>query len=83
VEFSQLVMPLIHVQYGIFSKAGKARVNVTLRCFRVTIVAVEIPLSITYSECVSVTLVIQPAQRMRLSGCAIFLHVLQMARFSE
>jgi hypothetical protein len=39
--------------------------NVTWRPVRETIVAVEIAVSITYSECVSVALVIQHAKRMR------------------
>jgi hypothetical protein len=39
------------------------RINVTLRRVRITDVAMES--SITYSECVSVTLVIQHAKRMR------------------
>jgi hypothetical protein len=39
--------------------------NVTLRRVRVTIVAVEKAISITYSDCVSVALVIQHAKRMR------------------
>jgi hypothetical protein len=40
-------------------------VKVTLKCVRVTIVAVEKAVNITYSECVSVALVIQHAIRMR------------------
>ena len=81
VEFSQLIVPLMYIRYGIFIKTTCVRVNITLRCFRVTIVAVETPVSITYSECVSAALVIQPAQRMRhvvicaLSSCTIFSHV--------
>jgi hypothetical protein len=39
--------------------------NVTLRRVRVTIVAVEKAISITYSECMSIALVIQHAKRTR------------------
>jgi hypothetical protein len=41
------------------------RINITLRRVRVTTVAMEKAISITYSECVSVALVIQHAKRMR------------------
>ena len=52
--------------------------NVTLWCVWATIVAVEKLLSITYSECVSVALVIQHAMHMHLiticslSSCTVF-----------
>jgi hypothetical protein len=40
-------------------------------------------ISITYSECVSLALGIQHAMRMRLSGCAVFSHIISLkARFS-
>jgi len=46
--------------------------------------------SVTYSECVSVAVVIQHATRMRrimfscgLSGAAVFPHYLKSARFSD
>ena len=41
------------------------RINVILKRVRVIIVAVEQAISITYSECMSVALVIQHAMRMR------------------
>jgi len=47
------------------NKTGSVRINVTLRTFRVTIVALEKKYMCTYSECVSVTLFIQHAKRMR------------------
>ena len=55
-------------------------INVTLMCFRLSIFAVEKSGSNTYSECVSVALIIQHAMRMRryyavicgLSGSTIF-----------
>ena len=56
--------------------------SVTLRHVRATIVAVEKSISITYSECVFVTLGTQNAMRMRhivicgLSGCTILLHLI-------
>ena len=59
------------------------------RCVRVTIVAVEKAISIIYSECVSVALVIRHAKRMRriilLSVASPFVfHIIsKTARFSE
>jgi hypothetical protein len=44
---------------------GNTRRNVTLRRVRVTIVAVQKAISITYSDCVSVALVIRHVKRMR------------------
>jgi hypothetical protein len=51
-------------QMGI--KTGNMTTNVTLRRVCKTIVAMLKPLSITYSECVSVALFIPPAKRMQL-----------------
>jgi hypothetical protein len=45
--------------------AGNVRMIVTLRCIRLTIVVVEKQKSITYSECVPISLIIQHAKRMR------------------
>jgi hypothetical protein len=50
-------------------------VQVTFRHVRVTIVAVE-KKRITYSECVSVVLVIQHVKRIRLSDSTIFFHII-------
>jgi hypothetical protein len=53
-----------------------------MRRVRVTIVAAEKQLSIAYSDCVSVALVIELAKRMRrivicgLSGCKRFFHII-------
>jgi len=52
--------------------------NVTLKCVRVSTVAVERAKSITYSEFVSVALVIQHAKRMRhvvIRGLSGFYHI--------
>ena len=63
----------------ILKQGKKSTYNVTLRRVRATTVAVEI--SITYSKCVSVALVIQHKMRMRfiaicgLSGCTIHFHI--------
>jgi hypothetical protein len=46
-------------------KTGNLRINAKMRRFRVTIVAVEKAIIITYSECVSLALVIHHAKRMR------------------
>jgi hypothetical protein len=49
---------------------------------RVTTVAVEKTISITYTECVPITLIIQRAKHMRrivicdLSGCIMFFHII-------
>jgi hypothetical protein len=59
---------LAHVgsqRHEIRQKTGDVCINVTLRLVLATIVVVEEAISITYSECVSVTLVIQHAVRMR------------------
>jgi hypothetical protein len=50
--------------------------NVTLRCIRVTIVTVEMAISITHSECVSIALVIQHAKHMH---CALLSTVVCLA----
>jgi hypothetical protein len=47
------------------NKRGNGKYNVTLRRVLVTVGAVKKAISITYSECVSVALVIQHAKRMR------------------
>jgi len=62
--------------------------NVTERRVRVTVVAVGKAISITYSECMSVILVIQQATRMRhvvicgqSRSAAVFYMISQTARF--
>jgi hypothetical protein len=56
--------------------------NVTLRRFRETTATVKKLINITYSECLSVALVIQQAKHIRhivicgLSCCTIFFHVI-------
>jgi hypothetical protein len=64
--------------------------NITLKCVRAAIVAVEKQLRITYSECVFVALDIQHEMRMchtlicGLSGYTIFCQIIsQTARFSK
>jgi hypothetical protein len=51
--------------FKVLNKTRNVCINLTFRRVRVTIVAVEKQVSITYSECVSVALVIQHAKRMR------------------
>jgi hypothetical protein len=46
-------------------RQSSLRINVTLRRVRVTTVAVEIPVSITHSECVFAAVVNQHAKRVR------------------
>jgi hypothetical protein len=50
---------------GILKKRQAVFYNVTLRRVRVTIIAVEKAISIAYSECMSIALVIQHAKRTR------------------
>ena len=50
------------------NKRGNVRINVAVRRFSVTILAVEKAVSIKYSECVSVSLVVRHALRMRRTG---------------
>jgi hypothetical protein len=56
--------------------------NVTLRRVCATIVAVEKAITITYSECAYVVLVIQHAMRLRriviygMSGCTLCFHII-------
>jgi len=57
-----------------YKQDRQCRCNVTLRRVRVTIVAMQKAISIIYSECVCVVLVIQHAKRMRhviLSLCPV------------
>jgi L-lactate utilization protein LutB len=53
------IMPML-----LYNKTGNVRINLTLGHVRVTVVAVE-KLSITYTERMSLALVIQHAKRMR------------------
>ena len=65
------------------NNTGKVSYNVTSRCVRVTIVAVE-KQCVKLSACVFVALVIQYAKRMRknyivlcgMSGCTTFFHII-------
>jgi len=67
VEFRHLFMLLIQVRYGIFFYRDClcVRVNITLRCFRVTIVAVETPVLHILSVC------LQPYLSSLHSACAM------------
>jgi hypothetical protein len=47
------------------NQTGNVRINVKTRCVRVTIFAVEKQLSITYSEGMSVALIMQHSKRSR------------------
>jgi hypothetical protein len=65
------------------NKRGNLGINVILRRVSITIETVEEKLSTTYSECVSVALVIQHAKRMRsitlscdMSGSTIIFHII-------
>jgi len=64
-----------------FRKTGNVCINITLRCIHVITVAVKKQLSIIYSECVSVALVIQHAKHMcyivicGLPGFTVFFHI--------
>jgi hypothetical protein len=75
----------------IFNDTSNVRINVALKRVRVTIVAVEKYLSVSYSEFVSVMLNFEHSIRMRrvilsvacLSGCTIYFHIVSLtARFS-
>ena len=48
----------------LFKKTGNVRINVTLRCVRLTIFVVEKSVSIAYFECVFVPLMVQLTKRM-------------------
>jgi hypothetical protein len=76
-----------HLYYSIKGRDRQCTHNIRVRRVHVTIVAIED--RITYSECVSVALVIQYAKRMRhiviysLPDSTIFFHIIsQSARFS-
>jgi hypothetical protein len=65
VDFDIVYQPLLDLIFCInqkLNKRGRVRINLTARCVRVTIVAVET--LITYSECVFVSVVIQRVKRM-------------------
>jgi hypothetical protein len=49
----------------LYIKTGNVHVTLTVRRFRLTIVAVENAVTVTYCECVFVALVIQHAMRLR------------------
>jgi hypothetical protein len=69
----------LEVMY-VINKAGSVCINVTLGCVCANTVAVEKAISITYSKCVSVALVVQHAMCMHiifgLSSCTIFFHII-------
>ena len=72
-----VIVLMVHPRYK--KKNIQCTCNVTLRCIRVTIVAVEKQKSITYSECGFVALVIQAAKRISLIkfsfvACQALLH---------
>ena len=60
----QLLFDMIFCIHQKLNKRGRVRINLKMRRVRVTIVAAE-SLNITYSECVSVAVVIQHVKRMR------------------
>jgi hypothetical protein len=64
------------------NKKGNVHITLTLRCIPTTVVALENPISITFSHCVFVASGIQHAMCMHctvicgLPGCIIFFHII-------
>jgi hypothetical protein len=74
----------VHIQTKLKSLVltSNCMYNLTLRCFRATIVVVEKTISIAYSEFVFVALVIQHTMHMHhiviwgLPGSTVFFHII-------